>query len=87
MADTSGSRSHHHDLFVALESETSLVRRFGALNRRFALVEEEMLVILELEELGLDNEGEDGEREEDDDSGGMRVVERTERNSVESTTP
>ncbi|GAA6003560.1 uncharacterized protein JCM10292_000416 [Rhodotorula paludigena] len=78
---------HHHDLFVALESETSLVRRFGALNRRFALVEEEMLVIPELEELGLDNEGEGGERDEDDESGGIRAVEQTKRASGEPTTP
>ncbi|BGP41829.1 hypothetical protein JCM10449v2_005820 [Rhodotorula kratochvilovae] len=68
---------HHHALFVHLESETSLVARFAALNRRFALVEDEGLGIPAFEL------GEDAEREEDaegEEEGGIRAVEREERN-------
>ncbi|GAA5973005.1 hypothetical protein JCM21900_000671 [Sporobolomyces salmonicolor] len=36
---------HHHDVFAELESETSLLRRFMALNDRFGLMDEGMLVI------------------------------------------
>ncbi|GAA5977496.1 hypothetical protein JCM10908_004995 [Rhodotorula pacifica] len=42
---------HHQDLFIELESQTSLVRRFVALSRRFDnLVPEEALIIPELED-------------------------------------
>ncbi|GAA5883490.1 hypothetical protein JCM1840_003192, partial [Sporobolomyces johnsonii] len=36
---------HHHDVFAELESETSLLRRFMALNDRFGLMDDDMLVI------------------------------------------
>ena len=41
--------SHHPTLFVHLETSTSLVRRFAALNARFALVDEDPGALLELE--------------------------------------
>ncbi|GAA5866923.1 hypothetical protein JCM8547_003918 [Rhodosporidiobolus lusitaniae] len=61
---------HHPSLFATLESETSLVRRFTELNRRFEMVDPEALIIPELEE-GFEGEGggEQGfeEREEDEE--------------------
>ncbi|GAA5939930.1 hypothetical protein JCM1841_004114 [Sporobolomyces salmonicolor] len=43
---------HHHDVFAELESETSLLRRFMALNDRFELMDEDMLVIPNLVSAG-----------------------------------
>ncbi|CEQ40136.1 SPOSA6832_01708, partial [Sporobolomyces salmonicolor] len=43
---------HHHDVFAELESETSLLRRFMALNDRFGLMDEDMLVIPNLVSAG-----------------------------------
>ncbi|BGP26195.1 hypothetical protein JCM10295v2_005139 [Rhodotorula toruloides] len=59
---------HHQPLFVQLEAETSLVRRFTELSRRFKLMDEMSMVIpefgeLEEEEMDLGDEAE-GERSE-----------------------
>ncbi|GAA5842772.1 hypothetical protein JCM11251_001488 [Rhodosporidiobolus azoricus] len=79
---------HHPSHFAILETDTSLVRRFIALNRRFGMVEEDGLIIpeLELEEgFALEQEwegrrgnGSDGseEDEEDGEEGGIREVKR-----------
>ncbi|BGP09800.1 MOB kinase activator-like 4 [Rhodotorula toruloides] len=52
---------HHRPLFVQLEAETSLVRRFTELSRRFKLMDEASMVIpefgeLEEEEIDLEDE-------------------------------
>ncbi|GAA5909112.1 hypothetical protein JCM6882_001192 [Rhodosporidiobolus microsporus] len=72
---------HHPSHFALLETDTSLVRRFVALNRRFGMVEDEGLIIPELEEgfgEGGEWEGEEGEEgdaegeEEGEEEGGIR---------------
>ncbi|GAA6031275.1 hypothetical protein JCM8097_005579 [Rhodosporidiobolus ruineniae] len=76
---------HHPALFASLEADTSLVRRFVALNRRFEMVPEDGLIIPELELEG-DGEGEEeaGEEEEEQheeryEEGGIREVDLGER--------
>ncbi|KPV72455.1 uncharacterized protein RHOBADRAFT_55920 [Rhodotorula graminis WP1] len=80
---------HHPALFVHLESDTSLVRRFAALNARFALVDEDAGELLLLR-VGSEGEGEGHEEgheegedaleeeddvdEDEDENGGIRIV-------------
>ncbi|BGP18113.1 hypothetical protein JCM10213v2_006164 [Rhodosporidiobolus nylandii] len=73
---------HHPPLFASLELETSLVRRFCALNRRFGMVDEGGMIIPEDAlvgegegegEGGWDEEG-DGEEDEREEEGGIRAV-------------
>ncbi|GAA6053943.1 hypothetical protein JCM3770_004634 [Rhodotorula araucariae] len=73
---------HHQALFAHLESESALVARLVALNRRFALVHEDEAFELELElgaaGAGQDEDVEDFEKEgndDDGDGGGIRAVE------------